>query len=829
SGVPGEIFLLGEREGVLLYHSGPSLGQSLFRSTLSNELKNHILSGGKDTELYVGSGGHVWVISHTPLRVEGVAWFITTVMEISAVIAPRLGGESGGDDYLTQVITQYGYDDMMMVDPNGDVFYSANQGEEYLSNIFQGVFEGSHLAELVQKVQQTLNYAISDFSPYVGHGLQPAAFAAIPVEIVHRGDDYRRSFVIVLELSLDLINEVMIARTGMGESGESYLVGEDLLLRSDAFNGEGDFTVSSSFETPQSRSINTIPAQRAVAGEHGAMFTSSYDGRSVISSFEAIDLESFHWGLLVEVAEDEALQVVSELNRLSLIVLTVVAVLIILLSRWIASGISRPIIKTSDLMKRVAETGDFSERLPILQQDEIGQMAESMNRLLIHLQSAFFRLKTVYDASNEGILIVANDGRVLDANRRFSKIWELPEPIVEQHAVQELIRMMMSRLKGSQEFLRTTEATIGSVESKASALLAFNDGRMVTCHSRPHWVHDQVEGRIWNFYDVTEEWSAIHAKDDFLASMSHELRTPLTAIIGNCELLSEMETDPDKRQLIRAIDVSGRGQLALVNDILDLSKIESGKFTIDESPYDLNLLVQDILQMFSTRVEDAGLWFELEQPRTFPHPLVGDKHRIAQVLINLIGNAIKFTQQGHITLKVWRADTQLCFSVEDSGIGMSAEIIGRLFQRFEQADSSTSRRFGGSGLGLYISKGLTDLMGGTIEVESEVKVGSKFLLRLPYTEGAPVLSQEDKQEGEKEKRGASLKGAILVAEDTPELQLLVRRILESMGVSVAVADNGKEAVELATAQSFDLILMDMQMPVMDGIEATKMLRSQGSS
>ena len=323
---------------------------------------------------------------------------------------------------------------------------------------------------------------------------------------------------------------------------------------------------------------------------------------------------------------------------------------------------------------------------------------------------------------------------------------------------------------------------------------------------------------------------ANRVKDDFLASMSHELRTPLTTIIGNCEFLSELEQNPDKQRLVRTIEVSGRSQLALVNDILDMSKIESGKFTIDKVPFNLNTLLTDIERMFSVKMRDKGLHFDIEQQHSFSHKVVGDGQRIGQVLINLLGNAVKFTEQGSVALRAWTNEEQeLCFSVKDSGIGMSPEVRDRLFQRFEQADNTISRRFGGTGLGLYISKILVELMEGRIEVYSEEEQGSEFRICLPYETGDPIARRDHRRVNEPQSiLNEKFSGHVLVAEDTPELQLLERRILESFGVEVIVANNGGEAVEHAMAQPFDLILMDMQMPVLSGIEATEVLRNQGN-
>ncbi len=329
----------------------------------------------------------------------------------------------------------------------------------------------------------------------------------------------------------------------------------------------------------------------------------------------------------------------------------------------------------------------------------------------------------------------------------------------------------------------------------------------------------------------TEELAqANRTKDEFLASMSHELRTPLSSIIGYTELIAQRAEDEELKELNHAVEMAGRCQLALVNDILDVSKIESGKFAIEEGPYRLEQLLDQLHSMHSSRASEVGLQFTIEQRFRQEGFLLGDAQRISQILTNLVGNAIKFTQQGRVSLTVEQADEWLIFSVEDTGIGMGSETQERLFRRFEQADGSISRRFGGSGLGLYISLNLAEMMRGTIEVESEEGKGSLLRLILPYRPtAAPTVQRQtsEQQCADIADMLVPLSGHVLVAEDTPALQLLVKKMLEGLGLEVSVVVNGAQAVAQARSTRFDLILMDMQMPGMDGIEANKVLRSEG--
>ena len=321
------------------------------------------------------------------------------------------------------------------------------------------------------------------------------------------------------------------------------------------------------------------------------------------------------------------------------------------------------------------------------------------------------------------------------------------------------------------------------------------------------------------------------AKDEFLASMSHELRPPLTSIIGCSELLLGRDFIAEEREeLVHSIQMAGRSQLALVNDILDMSKMQSGQFSIDESPYNLSSLTHQMEHFFLIRARDAHIEYRVTQEFDAEYQLIGDQQRIGQILINLIGNAFKFTSPyGCIIVTIFQDQEQLCFEVKDSGIGMRPDVLNKIFQRFEQAEQSTFSEFGGSGLGLYISNNLTEMMRGSIRVESVEGEGSTFTLRIPYRESEySAYPARDKTEHTAvDGYSVSYQGRVLVAEDVPALQLLAEKILESMGAEVVVANNGQEAVSMAVDSDFDLILMDMQMPVMDGLEATQRLREGG--
>ncbi len=341
--------------------------------------------------------------------------------------------------------------------------------------------------------------------------------------------------------------------------------------------------------------------------------------------------------------------------------------------------------------------------------------------------------------------------------------------------------------------------------------------------------------------------AANQSKSEFLANMSHEIRTPMTAILGFAEtLLDPNLSETERLTAINTIRRNGQYLLEIINDILDISKIEAGKLGIEKKPWALPRIVSEVASLMRVRTDAKGLSFEVEYAGTIPETLHTDPIRLRQILINLIGNAIKFTEKGGVRLitRLVRDDSQhpfIRFEVVDSGIGMTPEQVARLFQPFTQGDSTTTRRHSGTGLGLYISKRLTDLLGGEIAVvESQPGRGTRFAVTVETgpLDGVKMLDRPvdaalAAEEANAERAtAAALDCRILLAEDGPDNQRLISFVLKKAGAEVTIAENGQIAAEKALAardagRSFDVILMDMQMPVLDGYEATSLLRSKG--
>ncbi len=324
---------------------------------------------------------------------------------------------------------------------------------------------------------------------------------------------------------------------------------------------------------------------------------------------------------------------------------------------------------------------------------------------------------------------------------------------------------------------------------------------------------------------------ANQAKSEFLANMSHEIRTPLNGVVGIANLLNSTSLSNEQQDYLNKLRYSSKALLHVINDILDYSKIEAGKLDINPSSFDLNEFIKHITSIFKVSMKSKKLTFELSIDSNVPMTLYGDTLRITQILNNLFSNAIKFTQKGFIKLSVEKAypesnDKLIKFSVQDSGIGMSQNVLNKIFRPFEQGDSSTTKHYGGTGLGLMISKNLVELMGGEIFVESKEQQGSTFSFDLPLMqkELVPETPSSPTKSISNDKLTLKQTKTALLVEDNQINQIVTKKFLEQIGFKILIANNGLEAINKVKAQEFDVIFMDLHMPVMDGLESSTEIR-----
>jgi hypothetical protein len=317
-----------------------------------------------------------------------------------------------------------------------------------------------------------------------------------------------------------------------------------------------------------------------------------------------------------------------------------------------------------------------------------------------------------------------------------------------------------------------------------------------------------------------------------MANMSHEIRTPMNAIVGMTRLLVTKEPRQDQMRYLDAIQKSADNLLIIINDILDLSKIEAGKIIIEQTDFSLREVIQSMIDMLMFKAEDKRIALKAEIEEGIPNRLVGDPTRINQVLINLAGNAIKFTEKGHVAVKasIQKKEDKtywIQLDVEDTGIGISSEYVDKIFESFTQAGTDTARKYGGTGLGLTISKQLVTLMHGEVSVKSELGKGTTFTVLLPLEESAVQVAEVKNTVVDEATMQRLNKVSLLLVEDNEFNRMVAEDTLKDVipGIIIDIAVNGKEAVERVQRENYDVVLMDIQMPVMDGVTATKTIRN----
>jgi PAS domain S-box-containing protein len=446
----------------------------------------------------------------------------------------------------------------------------------------------------------------------------------------------------------------------------------------------------------------------------------------------------------------------------------------------------------------------------------------------------------IFEYAHDAILILEPEGEiVLEVNRRACEVYGRSR---EEFIGMSLEEVSLNVQRGREHVQQTLE--VGSVHSFETTQLR-KDGTelhlevnasVIEYDDRPAILsinRDITERRRAEELRLAKEAAerASEAKSAFLANMSHEIRTPMSGIIGMSGLLLDAGLPDQHRDAVQIIHSSAEALLGLIDDILDFSKIEAGKLELEETNFRLEPEMRKLVELLRPRAAGKGIDLQVKLSEELPPRLLGDPLRLRQVLMNLLGNAIKFTEKGGVELRVHPValdddQASIRFAVADSGVGIPPEIQPRLFEPFTQADGSTSRRFGGTGLGLAISQRIVELMGGTLEVESAVDVGSTFW----FTVALPVAAAVRRPRGEPPVvgRASPRLGCILLAEDNPVNQVVGEGYLRRLGYRVDVAANGFEVLEALERRRYDLVLMDCQMPELDGYETTRRIRGRES-
>jgi PAS domain S-box-containing protein len=679
----------------------------------------------------------------------------------------------------------------------------------------------------------------------------------------------RKVGVLVAHLNLERIDRIVLERSGLGETGNTYLVGLDHRFLHARLN-EG---------LAPGAGASSVGIDAALAGQDGQALYVDYRGQPVIGLYRWLDEHDA--ALLVELGQDEALAPARQLALLIAAVGLASAALLAFGIWFIARRVTRPILALASTASRVA-AGDLDARADITAQDEVGTLADAFGHMTTQLRENVETLErrveertielsdaltevdrqkqyfeSLVEVSPVAVVTMDPDERVSAWNPAATRLFGYPAAEAIGHHIDELI-LRTEELRDQGHDIAREAVEQGRAQRVARRMR--KDGTLIDVEVLmvPLVIGGEMTGFYAIYHDITEleearrgADAANQAKSSFLAAMSHEIRTPMNAVIGMSGLLLGTRLDATQRDYAESISTSADALLTIINDILDFSKIEAGRIELESVPFDAVRTVRGAVDVVRPLASSKGLEVRFTLPASPPPLLLGDPGRIRQIVLNLLSNAVKFTPAGGVEVKLACSQVAdaadgarwaVSLSVHDSGVGISPEAMGRLFQSFSQADASISRRYGGTGLGLVISRRLAELMGGSLTATSAGVPGEGSTFELAFEAaaapaGAKVAAGFGAETGGAETDGATpdssldSKLRILLAEDNAMNQKLALRLLEQWGLTADVVHNGEEAVAAVAAASerdpYDIILMDVEMPELDGLEATRRIRAAG--
>ncbi|WP_298598229.1 response regulator [Zoogloea sp.] len=612
---------------------------------------------------------------------------------------------------------------------------------------------------------------------------------------------------------------------------------------------------------------------RYIDGYEGSGVAVSSRGVEELSS--SVKIGTTGWLMQSVLPTSEAFLVVRQMQHRLLAWAVGLTLFAGLVAWWWVRRQLKPLERSAERLDEMRQGLRPREPLPVERDDEIGKLANAFNGLLQSIVDQEALLAKVAATERVRKILAHVPGMVFQYYQRPDGSGAFP---FASAAAQDIFGVSPEALESSTVSIREKQlpedhdALFTSMAHSAQTMERWQvDYRLRGTDGQIKWLHvdampelDAAQGIVWYGFvtDVTatkalerelethrlhlEELvrerteqledarnvaeSANRAKSTFLANMSHEIRTPLNAITGMAYLMQRGGVTPEQAGRLGKIEAAGKHLLEIIDSILDLSKIEAGKLSLSSEPIQVPQLLSNVVEIMAERAASKGIRLEADTPTGLPG-LIGDGTRLQQALINYVGNAIKFTSRGGVTLDA-HVDADegshlvLRFEVRDTGIGIAPEAVDKIFRAFEQADGSTTRAYGGTGLGLAITQRLAELMGGTVGVDSTLGVGSTFWFTARLEKAATDTTPEAAGQPSAEARLAQVAGGkrVLLVEDEPISQMVAEDLLDGFGLQVDKADNGLQAVDKAGRQRYDLILMDMQMPQMDGLTATRHIR-----
>ncbi len=826
-------------------------------------------------------------------------------------------------DYLEQ----FGYYDIFIVDPDsGDIIYSVFKELDFSTSLKNGPYAGTNFGRVFKDVNNSNNpgfIKLIDFEPYAPSYEGVASFIASPIF-----DGSEKVGILIFQMPIDKINYIMTSnsewkRVGMGNSGETYLIGNDFTMRNKSRflieDKEGYISLMKGLGTDQEvldkisakdctillQKVETTGTRSAIAGNTNVEVFPDYRGVMVLSAYSPVKIKDMQWAIMSEIDSKEAFIPVVSLRLQLILVGSGVGIIVLVLMVLLSRDVSIPIRKLTFAARKIAG-GDLSHRVEIKTSDEIGILASDFNKMadglaneiierkdaeialrneteLVHLiqnmtvatsdslsvneamqiclgivcEYTGFSVGHVYLVDSKGTLIPANIWYFDHHNLyvKFEEVTEattftkgngLPGRVLESRKPVWILDIMKDSnfpraklldddiLKSGFAFpIWEQNEIVAVLEFFSNKVLEPNDAllRTMETFSAPLSIvieRKRIEEELRHAKDEAD--SANRAKSAFLANMSHEIRTPMNGVIGMTDLLLDTELDMEQRDCADTINESAYSLLTIINDILDFSKMEAGKLEIENIDFDLRVTVEGILNVFAVKAEKKGLEFCCFIDPKVPCLLCGDPGRLRQVLINIVNNAIKFTSDGEVGISVSLVEESESYAtvrvgVQDTGDGIPADRMNSLFKSFSQVDASTTRKYGGTGLGLVISKQIVELMEGRIGVESEEGKGSTFWFTV-VLEKQPLNQQKTPVH-----LGNIENMRILIVDDNGTNRHIFSKYLESWNCRVEEADSAAEAMKVLREgvkenDPFKIAMLDYCMPDVDGESLCKEIKAE---
>lgn len=745
----------------------------------------------------------------------------------------KLSAQAARD--LKQEYANRVFHDLLLLSPQGQLLVCVEGHQSPGLDVTEPATELTQLAQVFEESSTLLAVTLSDFT---SDGGSPYWYLAAPVwdpEIGLQG-------ILVAVLDPSSVFELLGDYSGLGDSGETVMAtssaGKLRFLAPTRFVAEAPTKLEIPLGSPLA-----LDLQKAVAGMQGEGASLDYRGREVLAVWRYSPL--LRAGLVTKIDRAEAFADIEALREQVIWVAGLTLLVVTLVAGMVARSFSGPIRKLTQATRILAEGKPTV--LPIDSKNEIGELAASFNAMAAQLEERDVKIRELESQRFEALVrnipgvtfryLLEEPPSLLSLNGPIEELAgysaedflsgkleyesclvrndrELREKIIKDSVVEKTPWQLEYRLLHPRLGIRWAQERGQPTDSEGKP--TFLDGIILDITAQKEAEAELREARL-----VAD--AANQAKSDFLANVSHEIRTPMNAIIGLTHLA--LGTELSEKQLDYLTKVNGAAQslLGIINDVLDFSKIEAGMLDIERIDFSLEEVLCNLCNLMSQRAEEKGLELFLHRSPEVPDRLVGDPLRLGQILINLVGNALKFTHQGEVVVKIEterREDdqVQLLFKVIDTGIGMTPEQMSRLFQSFSQADTSTTRHYGGTGLGLAISKNLVEMMGGSIEVTSVADSGSTFFFSLPFTIAKETVTRS----------GHDLKGlSVLIVDDNPTAREILGEMTRSFSFNPDAVSSGAEALKAVESKRYDLIFMDWKMPGMSGIETVQKLKELG--